>query len=460
MRHNLIIIIITLLSVPAFSQENKKEVFFNETYRPQYHFTPVENRMGSPISIVKTDSTYHLFYQWNPHNLQNGFVNWGYAISYDLLKWKHIGISLSQPDGVTDSMAQTPWWGSVVYKDNQLIAWANSWNEGIFRYSSFAGGKWGNKEKVTGIDELTNVDPYVFWYEKTNMWCMLAFNRADSTMHFLNSLDGLGWKQTSTFNFRYGLASITQLRVDDKADDTRWVFLTEDGNYMLGKFDGQKFELTSPYIKFDYGNMVGGSIIFSDPQSEKIYLISELRSEQNADIASNGQLTFPNEISLHGTSSGIELIRKPAVDIQKLYKKNYEWDGKKVYPGLNNNILQAMRGDCFHIKGTINLKNSDYFGIVVRSDKDNVGTDINYNVSKKEMILEGNRISFKPENNTITFEMLIDRSSVELFVDGGRYVISSPIVPEPKNLRYFLYTVGGEIQIDHLEAHELKSVWR
>ena len=56
--------------------------------------------------------------------------------------------------------------------------------------------------------------------------------------------------------------------------------------------------------------------------------------------------------------------------------------------------------------------------------------------------------------------MLVDRSSFEIYVDGGRYSISSTFVPVEKNLRCELFTIGGEIVVDHLEIYSLKSVWR
>lgn len=460
MKQNLIFIILTFLCIQVYSQGNGKKVWFNETYRPQYHFSPEENWMGNPISIVKTDSTYHLFYQWNPYNLQPCFVNWGYATSHDLLKWKYEGIALSQPEGVTDSMIQTPWWGTVVQKDGKFYAWSDSWNEGIFRYSDFSKGIWGNKEKLTGVDDLSKSEPFVFWHEKTSKWVMVAFSHTDSTINILNSSDGLNWKGLSKFNFKYGFASMTELPVDHNPDNTRWLFITDSGNSMLGKFDGEKFELVSPYEEFDKGNVVGGSIIFNDKQNNRTLLISKLNSEQYPDLPSNGQFSFPNEIELHETASGIELIRKPASEIARLYKKNSVWDDKKIYPGINNNLLQGVKGDCFYMKGIIDLKNCDYFGIIARCDRDNIGTDINYNVAKGEMTMGGGRINFKPANKKIEFEILVDRSSVELFFNGGKDVISTTITPDPKSLRYYLYTIGGEIVVDHLEVHELRSAWR
>lgn len=460
MKHLFFTILFLSISECIFSQSAEKVVKFNETYRPQFHFSPEENRMGSPVSIVKIDSAYHLFYQWNPDNLQQGFVNWGHATSNNLMKWKHEGISISQPDGETDSMKLTPWWGSVAQNGDKNFAWANSWGEGIFRYSDFKENKWINREKTTGTEDFLSSDPFVFWHEKSNKWVMVCYNRADSTIHFLNSVNGLDWNQTSTFNYKHGFASMVELPVDRKPDDTRWLFITESGNYMLGKFDGEQFELTSPLRKFDYGEKVGGSVCFTEKQKNRTILISELRSEQNPDLPSNGQLSFPTELTLHEYINGIELQRRPIEEIKTLYVKSQEFVGRKIYPGINNNLLAGVKGETILIKGVIDLKNCDQFGFILRSDKNMSGTEINYSVANGQLSMQGNRFKYKPDNNKMEFEILIDRSSIELFIDGGRYVMSSTFIPEPKSQKFVLYTIGGEIMVDKMEVHQLKSVWR
>jgi len=121
MKKSLLIISIILVSLTAFSQQNDKNSVFNEAYRPQFHFSPKENRMGNPISIVKIDTVYHLYYQHNPDNLQQGFVNWGHATSSDLLHWKYDGLSITQPENETDSMKFSPWWGSTTYNNEEVL---------------------------------------------------------------------------------------------------------------------------------------------------------------------------------------------------------------------------------------------------------------------------------------------------------------------------------------------------
>ena len=459
MKKSLLIISIILVSLTAFSQQNDKNSFFNEPYRPQFHFSPKENRMESPISIVKTDSVFNLYYQLNPENLQEGFVNWGHATSLDLIHWKHTGLSITQPENIADSMKFTPWWGSTTKNNGEITAWFNSWDEGIFKSTSKDGLAFSEKTKVENID-YKECEPFVFWHSKTQKWVMVAYNRADSTMNFLNSTEGTNWTKTSSFKYKFGFPTLIELPVDQKTNETRWMLLTEDGTYTLGNFDGEKFELLTPLRKFDNGRCVAGSICFNDEIKDRTILLSGLTSEQHPDFPSNGQLTFPSVVSLHEYATGIELVRHPIEEIATLFKKKYEWNGEKVYPGISNNLLSRVKETSFYLKGVIDLKNCDQFGFMIRSNRDRNGTEITYRTTTQEFYAPGGSFRFKPENNKIEIEMLVDRSSFEIYVDGGRYSISSTFVPEEKNLRCELFTIGGEIVVDHLEIFPLKSVWR
>lgn len=459
MKKSLLIISIILVSLTAFSQQNDKNSVFNEAYRPQFHFSPKENRMGNPISIVKIDTVYHLYYQHNPDNLQLGFVNWGHATSSDLLHWKYDGLSITQPENETDSMKFSPWWGSTTYNNGEVTAWYNSWTEGVFKSKSNDGLLFSKKEKIDDVD-YTQCEPFVFWYAKTQKWIMVAYNRADSTMNFLNSNQGSNWTKTSSFKYKFGFPTFIELPVDGKTDDTRWMLLTEGGTYALGKFDGEKFELLTALRKFDNGRSVGGSICFNDESKNRTIIMSGLSSEQHPDLPSNGQLTFPSAISLHEFATGVELVRHPIDEIKSMYKKVYEWNGEKIYPGMSNNLLSRVKETSFYLKGVIDLKNCDQFGIMIRSDRERNGTDFNYSVLRQEFYTPGGKFNFKPLNNKVEIEMLVDRSSFEIYIDGGRYSVSSTFIPEEKNVKCEIYTIGGEIVIDHLEVHTLNSVWR
>ncbi len=54
---------------------------------------------NDPNGIVYYEGEYHLFYQHNPHTNVWGSMHWGYAISTNMLHWKHLPIAL-YPDSL------------------------------------------------------------------------------------------------------------------------------------------------------------------------------------------------------------------------------------------------------------------------------------------------------------------------------------------------------------------------
>lgn len=452
--------VLFLISFVAFSKDKKDEVEkYNETYRDQFHFSPEVNRMSSPIDVFSTDTTYHLLFQYNPHNLLEGFINWGQASSNNLLNWKQEGLVVKQPESVTDSIQQVPWAGAVCKTETGYRAWINRWNDGIYTATSSDGKTWSTEVKTTGTDSLAKSEADIFWHQPTKKWIMAAFERVSTTMYLLGSTDGIEWNDITTFNYSFGFPQLFELPVDRKTDDTRWVLSSEKGTYLIGTFDGTKFDISTSIKKFNQSEMIGSSVFFPSIDGEKIYSMTSLKAKQQADLPSNGQLTFPTEVSLHEFENGIEMIQKPAAQIEQLYDKTYSFDQTKVYPGLNNNLLKKVKGTELHLKAVIDVKTSDQFGFIIRSDKNSQGTEFMYNVKRKTLSFLRTNMDYTPVNGKLEIEILVDRSSIEIFIEGGRYVMSYPFSPSPESVKYELYTTGGEIFVDQMEVHQLKSVW-
>jgi sucrose-6-phosphate hydrolase SacC (GH32 family) len=448
-----------LISIVVCGFSKKTEQEYNEAHRNQFHFSPNFNKMGSPIACIFSDSVYHLYFQYNNQNLTSGYYNWGYAVSPDLLHWEQKNVVLSQPSEISDSMNLTPWWGSVSTKNNSTRIWYNQWNKGIFAAETNTPHKISNRKLCAGTDSLMQSEPFVFWHQQSNKWVMVAYNRTKGTMHILNSEDGLQWTQTSSFNYSFGFPQLIEMPVQNIPNKTRWVLLTEKGTYMTGTFDGEKFEIKSSVQNFNHGRNIGGSIV--SQIKNKHIILSEIKNEQMADLASNGNLSFPASIQLFETKNEPEIRIEPLKIIKSLSAKSYQWTNEKIYPGLSNsNILRRLKGEEMYIKGEIENINSNAFGLLLRNTREKKGME--FSVLKKQNILNLNNthIEYNPENALFEFEILIDRSSIEVYIDGGKFVYSTSAEFGEKALYYEIFTSGGEIMIRNLEIHKLQSAWK
>lgn len=55
---------------------------------PKCHYAPRAGWMGRVAAAAYVDSTYHLYYETNPHGIRPENIHWGHATSKDLIHWQ------------------------------------------------------------------------------------------------------------------------------------------------------------------------------------------------------------------------------------------------------------------------------------------------------------------------------------------------------------------------------------
>lgn len=474
----LLIIIATLsfsFTLPPGKTEKKS---YDELYRPQFHFTPEKNGMSEPNGLVFYDGEYHLFYQYKPDTLATGYMQWGHAVSKDLISWAHIPGFTIRDENASENGHCTPYTGCAIVDEKNitglqegtektLLIYYTSWECGQrLAYSNDRGRSWKKYEKnpLMPYDKDGASGPYVFFHQLSGKWVMALYRRPEGAeakqgISIYNSDDLLHWQLQSHLEGFNSSAELFQLPLDGSASESKWVLSGGNDGYMVGKFDGKTFTPETKVKKLDYGKNYHAAHTWSNAPGGKIIQIAWMRGGKYPKMPFDGQMSFPCELSLRTAKSGTVLCRKPVESIAILHDKGFKKKEKNIIPGLKGNLISGINGETFHIKAKFDPKTSDGFGFIVRNGKKSSGTIIKYELAKKMLDFLGKQAVVEPINGKIQMEILVDRSSIELYANDGEVVLSTCFNPEAGDDDLVLWTQGGELFVDELEIYKLSSAW-
>jgi fructan beta-fructosidase len=478
MRYLALLLVTLSLSFTTVPDKTDKK-YYQEKYRPQYHFTPEKNWMNDPNGLVYYGGEYHLFYQYNPNGKEWGFMHWGHAVSKDLIRWEHLPVAINPDEDSKDKNHATAYSGSAVVdeknsaglqqgEEKTLLVFYTSFECGQrLAYSNDKGRTWHKyaKNPLIPFAKDDARDPKVFFHAPSGKWVMVLYRRPDGDeaqqgISVFTSLNLINWELQSHIAGYYECPDLFELPLDGDKGKSKWVLLGGSGEYRVGSFDGKQFSPETPMKTLDYGKNFYATQTWSNHPEGKVVQLAWMRGGEYPDMPFNGQMTFPCELSLRTTQSGPTLCRKPIEAIATLHGKNdLIKKEKNIIPGLQGNLVGGISGKILHIKAKFNPKTSDGFGFIVRNGKKEVGTEIRYDTNKKLLSCMGGQAVVEPKDGLLQFEILLDRSSIEIFVNDGEVVLSSCFTPAEEDDDLTLWTQGGELFVNEIQVYELKSAW-
>jgi len=464
-----------------FASAEKPVKTFDEFYRPQFHFTPEKNWHNDPNGLVYYKGEYHMFYQYNPFGNKWGYMHWGHTVSKDLIHWEHLPLALYPDNNSKDSVECTAFSGSGLVDINNVTGLQSGDEKTILlfytsqhcgqrlAYSNDKGRTWKkfDKNPIIPYDPTDDArDPKVFWHEPSKQYVMALYRKPENKesakgVSFYTSTDLVNWTLKSHIPGFFECPDLVELPVNRRNDDKKWVLFDGDGSYVIGTFDGEKFNPESSKRKSDFGANYYATQTWSNiPETDgRTIQIAWMRGGEFPGMPFNGQMTFPCELSLKKYTEGVRLVRKPIKEIEQLHLKGEVWENKNLIPGINKNLAKGVKGDCLHIIGSFKIKTADSFGFVVRLDKKNNGTEITYDTKTKTLSCLGKSVVVEPVDGVIKLEILMDRSSIEIFVNEGKTVLSSCFTPGENAYGIYLFNTGGELFVEKMEIYPLKSIW-
>nr|WEI57521.1 putative GH32 family protein [Cyphoderus albinus] len=451
-----------------------------QTYRPRYHFSPSENWMNDPNGLVYYDGLYHLFFQYHPGSSLWGPMNWGHAISRNLVTWEELDIAL-MPDELGDIFS-----GSAVvdhldragFKDQNstvdpivaIYTSASGESYEIQRQSlaySIDNGITFQKYEHNPILEAENSsdfrDPKVFFHSASSKWIMsLAVGHK---IEFYSSTNLLNWTKESEFGADplqgehggvWECPDLIQLRaqVNSSTIIDIWVLLVSiNPGYFIGNFSANR-DGTLSFTAFEWNNAqwldwgpdnYAGVTFSNEPSGRQIY-IAWMSNWNYANKTPTrpwrGQMTIPRQLGvrvLNSSSGDLRLTSNPVPELtslrhpllQILNRIEFEMlpqtitvltnDAKFKSPLMELEIdLEIVNNPQFSICAHNTLKEETCFGYNGTHwyiDRSKSG-----NFHKVNKLYAASAQAFATRETTdteVTIRIFFDVSSIEVFADGG-----------------------------------------
>ena len=147
------------------------------------------------------------------------------------------------------------------------------------------------------------------------------------------------------------------------------------------------------------------------------------------------------------------MFAEPIREIEKIHKRKRQWKNKILKPG--DNLLSKLSGELFRIQAELKVdEGAEEIGFVIRD------VPVVYNIKKQQLYCQKKTAPLKPVNGKINLEILIDRTSIEIFGNNGRMYMPMGVIlaDNPKSLKIF--SRGGNTMVESLIVQKLGSVWQ
>ena len=442
---------------------------YNEKYRPQFHFTPQLNWTNDPNGLVYYKGEYHMFFQHNPFGINWGNMTWGHAVSTDLIHWRQL------PNAIEPDELGTIYSGSAVVDWNNtsgfqtgvekvLVAFYTSAGEHArvkrpytqsIAYSNDRGMTWTKYKDNPVIEHIraSNRDPKVIWHEPTKTWIM-ALYLDDNDFILLSSKNLKEWTKIQDIKLEGSseCPDFFELCIDGDRTNTRWVFWGADSSYLLGDFDGLRFSSQSQVLKSREGNYYAAQTWSDVPESDgRRIQIAWMAKGKFPGMPFNQQMSIPCELTLRSFPEGIRLCRVPVREIERLRLAKYSWGPTVLKPG--ENVLCGISAELFEIKCEIEPAGASDVGFVLR------GNELLYSVKDKTITCKGRKADASLVCGRIKLHILVDRTSIEIFINDGRMSLFRCFPLDTQNRSLEVFARNGDAKINKMKLYKLKSIW-
>ena len=174
---------------------------------------------------------------------------------------------------------------------------------------------------------------------------MVLFEQRGHNIYTSNDLKT--WTKTGSIDGFHECPELFPLAVDGDPEKVKWIMYGAKGQYHIGAFDGKTFKPeTKQQTPMFFGDKCYASQTFNN--TEKGPDGQPRRIQVTWQGGRLGQISLPNELTLHRTPLGMRVCQLPAREIENLYIRSATLDGLVLEPGAAN-PLEKMKGGLYDI---------------------------------------------------------------------------------------------------------------
>lgn len=467
--------------------------------------------MNDPNGMVFYEGEYHLFYQFYPDSNVWGPMHWGHAVSEDMVHWEHLPIAL-YPDSL-----------GLIFSGSAVIDWNNTSGFGengeppmiaIFTHHNMEGEKNGMLDVQTqsiaysndkgrswtkyegnpvvpnpGIKDFR--DPKVIWHEETQKWVMVfsAYDR----VRIYTSPNMKDWAFQSEFGIEgdtrlWECPDLFPLTVEETGEE-KWILITSiqkeapNGGtatgYFVGDFDGSTFTGNPENLKWmDYGTDNYAMVTWSDiPEEDGRRLgIGWMSNWQYAQLvpttAWRSAMTLPRELTLHQVGEELEVWSVPASEVISI--QGTELNVGEVVLEANQRFELPGSPDLTSLTLRVNKPQNGRIAVVY-SNQEGEELVLGYRVADNQFFIDRTNAGISDFHKSFAekvhvgpagefgeeLELMIylDRSSVELFANGGQRVMTDIVFPASPYSKVELASEGTNTTFSEVILRSVERIW-
>ncbi len=433
---------------------------YEEEYRPKVHFTTKNGWNNDPNGLVYLNGEYHMFYQHNPCDVEWANMHWGHAVSRDLMHWEEKDVALF-PDE-TGAMFS----GSAILDEKGITEFSENGSKAALlfytatspysQYIAYSadGLKTVKKREGAVIPHIvgSNRDPKVVFCEEWNAYALALYLEKD-IFGIFRSDDLINWRLIQKISISGDNECPDIFPINDNNGKRKWVLIGAHDRYLVGEMNATGFVPLQEALTLHYGKSAYAGQSFSGLPGGRVVRVDWDKTNIKTPRFCS-QMGFPCDLTLTLVGDTYYLAQNPILEIETLFEEALEYPCVQVSDGKE--FASALKPEPYFIR--IDAKKLEKDTVL---KLDIFGRSFTVNAKDNTVSIERNVFPLSISGEGLKMDVIVDRLSFEIYLDGGRVYASfmeEATVPD-HNLPTLKISSSGVNTLDAVRIYRLGSIW-